>query len=211
MRVRRASCSGLVGAGWYAAFPALPLRTCCPAAPSYPPPSSPLWPSVPVPDCCPPAHQPATLSPADDGWGDDAAAAPTNAQQQQQTEGQWGSGYAGSGYGAPPPAQEQQRFGFGGYGSGAPPAAQQQSCWNGAGGGGGGGVEFNDSAEVLCSNCNGPCHKRTSNTQKNPGRWVLLGLAGAGTVASCCRLFGASLLRRQLCCHQARPAVQRCP
>lgn len=150
---------------------------------------------------CPPTRYPL---PPDDGWGDDAAAAPTNAHQQQQTEGQWGSGYAGSGYGAPPPAQEQQRFGFGGYGSSAPPAAPQQSGW---GGGGGGGGEFNDSAEVLCSSCNGPCHKRTSNTQKNPGRWVLPGVAGGGhwglLLQVVCRIAAAySLLRRQLCAHQ---------
>lgn len=149
-----------------------------------------------------------TPAPADDEWGDTgAAAAPTNTHQQQQPEGQWGTGFAGSGYGALPPAQQQQQYGsYGAYGGGAPAAPPQQGGW----GGGGGGGEFNDSAEVLCPTCNGPCNRRTSNTPKNPGRWVLLAAVGqvllvqmasgqaAGSCHMLCRLQSQGSMRPPL-------------
>ena len=153
---------------------------------------------------------PCPASPSDDDWGN-AAAAPVNAHQQPQQD-QWGAAAAGGGYGAPPPAWQQQQYGSsdGGYGGPPPAQQQQQGAW---GGGGGGGYNESAPADVLCPSCNNPCLMRTSNTPKNPNRWVL---APPGWLGRCGPAWRARVQRRLLAGHLRReepgPALPpQCP
>lgn len=101
-----------------------------------------------------------------DDWGSGGGQAAHAPQQQQHGTGNYGGGYGGN-YGG--------YAGGGTHGGALPPAPAQQQ----AGGYGGGGA-FASAAddEYMCPNCPGTaCSRRTSNTQKNPGRHV-----GAGRV-----------------------------